>query len=326
MKNGFYKGVGTGTISAIAWGIDTVFTVVLLSMTPFITTEEAIFLAPFVSVFLHDFFSSIWVFIYLIFKGEIKDFIKGAKTKSARFAMLGGILGGPVGMTGYYLAIKHMGPSNTAAISAIYPAFGAILASIVLKEKINKKAWIGIIFMILGIGLLGFTGKASSFNLVGFSFAMLTVVGWGSECVVCAYGMKDDEINSKQALQFRQISSTIFYGVIILPVMKGFSMLKEIIVTSDVMLLIIFISIAGTISYLCYYAAINKIGATKAMSINITYIIWSMIIETFVLDSVITGKMIICAAMIIIGCVMVAAPNNKEDLTEINNDIEKLRA
>ncbi|MGL4741196.1 MAG: DMT family transporter [Sarcina sp.] len=318
MKNNFYKGTGKGVISALTWGIDTAFTVVLLAMTPFIKTEEAIFLAPFVSVFLHDFFSSIWVLIYLTFKGQLKDFIKGAKTRSAKFAMLGGLLGGPVGMTGYYLAMKHMGASNTAAISAIYPAFGAILAALVLKEKVNKKAWLGIILMILGIGLLGFTGEAGSFNLIGFGCAMLTVVGWGSECVVCAYGMKDDEINPEQALQLRQLTSAIFYGIIILPIMKAVPLLKEIVIASDVMWLLVFISIAGTISYLCYYGAINQIGPTKAMSINITYVIWSMIIDGFILGNTITAKMIMCAILIIIGCIMVAAPS-KEHVIEENN-------
>lgn len=318
MKNGFYKGAGKGVISAATWGIDTAFTVVLLAMTPFIKTEEAIFLAPFVSVFLHDFFSSIWVLVYLTYKGQVKGFIKSAKTRSAKFAMLGGLLGGPVGMTGYYFAMKHMGASNTAAISAIYPAFGAILAAIILKEKVNKKAWMGIIIMILGIGLLGFTGESGSFNLIGFGCAMLTVVGWGSECVVCAYGMKDDEINPEQALQLRQLTSAIFYGIIIIPVMQAVPLLKEVITTSNTVWLLIFISIAGTVSYLCYYGAINEIGPTKAMSINITYVIWSMLIDGFILGNTITGKMIVCAVLIIVGCMMVAIPS-KDDIEEFEN-------
>lgn len=323
MNKNFYKGASKGVISALAWGIDTAFTVVLLAMMPFINTDEAIFLAPFISVFLHDFFSSIWVMVYLLIKGEFKNFLKSIKTRSAKFAMLGGILGGPVGMTGYYLAMKYMGASNTAAVSAIYPAFGAILASIVLKEKVNKKAWMGIILMIIGIGLLGFTGESASFNLVGFGCAMLTVVGWGSECVVCAYGMKDDEITPATALQLRQLSSAMFYIILILPILKGLPLLKETIFTTNTMGFLIFISIAGTISYLCYYGAINEIGPTKAMSINITYVIWSMVIDGLILGNQITIKMVICAIFIIIGCIMVAKPNEE---IEINENIEELKA
>lgn len=325
MNRGFYKGTSKGVVSALTWGIDTAFTVVLLAMMPFVGTEESIFLAPFVSVFLHDFFSSIWVMVYLLFKGEFKDFLRSAKTRSAKFAMLGGLLGGPVGMTGYYLAMKYMGASSTAAISAIYPAFGAILAAIVLKEKVNKRAWLGIILMILGIGLLGFTGESASFNLVGFGCAMLTVVGWGSECVVCAYGMKDDEINPAQALQLRQLTSAIFYLLVIIPVIKGLPLLKEVVLTGNTMGVLVAISIAGTVSYLCYYGAINELGATKAMSINITYVIWAMVIDGFILGNEITGKMIICAILIIIGCIMVAAPS-KESEEQVSENTVKIKA
>ena len=42
--------------------------------------------------------------------------------------MLGALLGGPVGMTGYLLAIKYLGPAYTAIISSLYPALGALLS------------------------------------------------------------------------------------------------------------------------------------------------------------------------------------------------------
>ena len=44
-----------GLTAGILWGLDTVILGVALAMTPFVSTEEAIFLAPFVSTFLHDF-------------------------------------------------------------------------------------------------------------------------------------------------------------------------------------------------------------------------------------------------------------------------------
>ena len=71
--------------------------------------------------------------------------------------MLGGILGGPVGMTGYYLAVKYIGAGHAATISSLYPAIGAVLAFIFLKEKIGKRGWFGLVLAILGIGLSSFS-------------------------------------------------------------------------------------------------------------------------------------------------------------------------
>ena len=106
-----------GIASGILWGLDTVLLGVVLSMSQFISTEQAIFLAPFISTFLHDIFSSVWMAVYMLFKRQLGKTFKVLKTRSGKYIMIGAILGGPVGMTGYLLAIKYIGPSYTAIIS-----------------------------------------------------------------------------------------------------------------------------------------------------------------------------------------------------------------
>lgn len=46
----------TGIMAGVLWGLNTVVLGMALAMTPFVSTEQAVFLAPFVSTFLHDFF------------------------------------------------------------------------------------------------------------------------------------------------------------------------------------------------------------------------------------------------------------------------------
>lgn len=314
------RGTGQGLFSAIAWGLDTVLGGVILSLVPFIGTKEAIFLAPFVSVFLHDFFSSFWVLIYLTARGEIGRFFKKAiKTKSARYVILGGVLGGPVGMTGYYLAVKYIGAGHAATISSLYPAIGAVLAFIFLKEKIGKKGWFGLGLAIFGIVLSGFTGSGEGINLIGIAFALLTVVGWGSECVVCAYGMKDDEITPTEALQLRQISSALVYGALIIPMLNGYGLVKIAFTTKEALILIILTALAGTVSYLCYYGAIHKLGATKAMGLNITYVVWAMVLDKVLFGRELSGKMLFCGALVMVGSFMVASQpeDNKVESREL---------
>ena len=48
-----------GVIAGVTWAIETIVLGIALSMTPFVSTKEAIFLAPFVSTFLHDACSAI---------------------------------------------------------------------------------------------------------------------------------------------------------------------------------------------------------------------------------------------------------------------------
>lgn len=295
-----------GLMSGILWGLDTVLLGIALAMTPFISSQQAIFLAPFVSTFLHDFFSSIWMLIYTAFKKELGKTFRAAKTRSGRFIMLGALLGGPVGMTGYLLAIKYIGPAYTAIISSLYPAIGALLSYIFLKEKMKPISILGLFMSILGIILLGYAPGGEVANLgLGFVFAVLCVVGWASEAVICAYGMKEDEITPEQSLQVRQLTSAVTYGFLIIPVLKGISFTMGVLPTTATAMILL-TALAGTTSYVFYYKGIHKIGATKAMSLNITYSAWSIIFGVILLGNSVDIKSVICCIMIIIGSTMAA--------------------
>ncbi|MDZ4994063.1 EamA family transporter [Clostridium perfringens] len=316
-----YKGYGSGVMSAIAWGLDTVLVGVILSMAPFINTEVAIVLAPFVSTFLHDLFSTLWMFLYMVCTRQVGKLFKALKTPSTKYVVLASILGGPIGMTGYLLSVKYIGPSYAATISSIYPAVGAVLAAIFLKERISKKGYVGLIISILGIALLGFSNNGGEANIIGFLFAGLSVLGWGAESVICSYGMKDEEINPKQALQIRQFISAVCSGLIILPLLKAYPLVFQAL-KGNILWVIIITALMGTISYVCYYTAIHKLGPTRAMGLNITYVVWAMVFDKFLLGHDITIKMVICALMVMIGSFVVATqPAHEEELTNVTNSV-----
>lgn len=300
-----------GLTSGLLWGLDTVLLGIALSMTTFISTKEAVFLAPFVSTFLHDIFSSFWMMIYMSVKGELNKTFKAAITRSGKFIMLGALLGGPVGMTGYLLAIKYIGPSYTAIISSLYPAMGALLSYIFLKEKMRPIAIIGLFMSMTGIIILGYAPGGQATNLMlGFLFAIICVIGWASEAVICAYGMREDEITPEQSLQVRQLTSAVAYGFLIIPIIKGVNFTVSILPTAATGV-IVFTALAGTASYVFYYKSIHKIGATKAMSLNITYSAWAIVFGLVLLGNSIDLKSIICC-IIIMGGSIIAAGDVKE--------------
>lgn len=315
-KGNYKVGVMSGVTSAITWGLDTVLMAIVLGMSPFLP-DGAVFLAPFITAFLHDAFSAVWTFIYLAFKKQLGGLFKSMKTKSALFVVLAALMGGPVGMTGYLIAVKLIGPSYTAIISSLYPAVGAILAYFILKEKMNKKAWVGLIFAIVGVCIIGYSSGQAGISMVGFLCAFLCVFGWGSECVICAYGMKGDEVSSEFALQIRQMTSTIVYGLLIVPVIGGIGLSFEILRTS-VIWWIGATALSGTISYLFYYKAIYKIGATRAMGLNITYVVWSIIFDILINGRQISLLTIVCSIMVIGGVYFVAKAPEVEPEEKLN--------
>lgn len=300
-------GITSGVLSGALWGLDTVLTGIILSQDPFISTQQAIMLAPIISAFLHDTFSSLWMMIYLIFKREFAKTIKLLNTRSGRFVALAALFGGPIGMAAYLFAINYIGAGYTASISAIYPAVGAFFAYIFLKEKLSIRGWIGLGLSIISIIILGYTpdSNVGSNFFIGFIFALVCVLGWSLESVICAYGMKDDEVNSIQALQIRQLVSALFYGIIIVPIIGGMG-LNKVVLTSNVPIIIMLTALVGTLSYNFYYKAIDKVGPVKATGLNVTYSIWAIIFDVLILGNAITIKLIICAMLIIIGSVLVS--------------------
>jgi drug/metabolite transporter (DMT)-like permease len=314
------KGLYFGLFSGFTWALDTVLIGIVLTKALFLSTEQVIFLAPLVSTFFHDLLSSIWMMVYMLLRGELKITFKKLATRSGRFVVLGALLGGPIGMTGYVLAVKYLGASLAASISAVYPAIGAFFAFLILKDRLTLKNWIGLFISILFIFLLGFAGgEPSPSFILGFSFILLCIFGWGMECVILAYGMKDDEILPEQALQIRQLVSAVTYGILILPLFNAYPLVGEVFKSSE-FFFIALIALSGTASYVYYYKAIHTIGPTRAMALNITYAAWAIIISFIILGTPITAKLVFFSFMILLGSIITVANQEELKWPKLNKD------
>jgi drug/metabolite transporter (DMT)-like permease len=303
----------SGLLAGILWGADTVILGIALSMTPFLSSEQAILLAPFVSTFLHDMFSSLWMLIYMGIKKQYKNVLRALKTRSGKFIILAALLGGPIGMSGYVAAINYIGPAYTAIISAMFPALGALLSYIFLKEKMKPLQIGGLVISIIGVIIMGYApGSSEPIKnvILGFACAILCCIGWASEAVICAYGLRDPNITDEQALQIRQLTSALFYGVIILPILKGWNFVFEISITKT-SAIILLSALFGTASYIYYYKSISRIGASKTMALNITYSAWAIIFAFVFIHTLPDIKSIICGIVIVVGSI-IAATDIKE--------------
>lgn len=305
-----------GIIAGITWAIATVVLGIALGMTPFLSTEQAIFLAPFVSTFLHDASSAIWATAYNGVRGNLQNVWKAFCTKSGKFVVLAALIGGPIGMTGYVMAVNYMGASIGAVASAVFPAIGSILAYIFLKEKMKWYQWIFLIFTLLGVYGLSYSPELQIENFwLGILGAAMCAFGWGIEAVILAKCLTDPEVTDEYALQIRQTTSALTYGLIILPILKGWGFTADLF-TPDTNWLLPTIVIAGlfaTVSYLFYYKAISQIGASKAMALNVTYAAWAIVFTVVILrDFSVLSPLTIACAVVVLVCGIFAAADFKE--------------
>lgn len=298
-----------GLFSGILWGLDTVVLGIALSMSPYIGTAEAIAFAAIASSFLHDACSAIWLMLYMGAKRRLKDTLAALKTRSGKVVMLGALLGGPIGMTGYVIAINNIGAAYTAIISAFYPALGAFLSFVLLKERMDAKQIAALVAALVGVMAMGYISAGDSemgnatLGLVG---AVLAVIGWGSEAVLCAWGMRDDAVDNETALQIRETTSALVYGIVVLPLFGawGFTASAAPSLATGVIALS---ALAGTASYLFYYKGISVIGAAKAMALNISYSAWAVVFGFVLQGTVPTPATVFFCVLILAGTVLAAS-------------------
>lgn len=269
-----------GIMAGLTWAIETTILGIALAMTPFVSGEQAIFLAPFVSTFIHDAFSALWACAYNGARGNLPNVVRALKTKSGKFVSLAAVIGGPIGMTGYVLAVANMGASIGAVSTAMFPAIGAVIAHYFLKEEMHWYRWIFLILTLLGVYGLSYSPDLNITNFwLGVLGALMCSFGWGIEAVIIAKCVQDPLVTDEIALQIRQTTSALVYGLILLPVLKAWGFTVSLFSGTGMLIPTIAIAaFSATVSYLFYYRAISQIGASKSMALNITYSAWAVVI------------------------------------------------
>lgn len=302
-----------GLFSGILWGLDTVVLGIALSMSPYIGTAEAVAFAAIASSFLHDAGCALWLLLYMGAKRRLGDTLAALKTRSGLVVVLGALLGGPIGMTGYVIAINNIGPAYTAIISAFYPALGAFLSFVILKEKMGGKQIAALVLALFGVMAMGYisAGDSEMGNAtVGLVGALLAVIGWGSEAVLCAWGMRDDAVDNETALQIRETTSALAYAVVVVPLFGAWGFAASAI-PSLATGVIALSALAGTASYLFYYKGISVIGAAKAMALNISYSAWAVVFGFLLQGSVPSPATVFFCVLILVGTVLAASDWNE---------------
>ncbi|MBR6524402.1 MAG: DMT family transporter [Clostridia bacterium] len=305
-----------GLLSGLTWAVETVLMGIVLGMSPFFTTAQAMLLAPFAATFLHDLFSAVSLFIYNGVRGKTKDFFKILKKPGCKWLVLGATIGGPIGMTGYTMAVNYMGASVGSVATAVYPAIGTVLAFLFLKEKVKWYQWVFLFLTLLGVYGLSYSPDLNVTNFwLGLLGAFMCAFGWGTSTVILAKCLKDPDMDESFVLTLRQSVSALVYGVIILPVLGAWKFIPTLFTVKEPLLIPVLIgsALAATVSYLMYYVSLDKIGAAKTMALNVTYPAWAIILTViFFGDTSMLNPLSILCTLVVVVCGVLAACDMKQ--------------
>lgn len=310
------KGLLWGILSGATWGLDGVILGMALAMAPF-TAGATLYAGPLAGAAMHDGFAGFWLFLYNLFTGRWREYLRTLKTKPGMIVLLGALFGGPIGMSGYLIGINLAGASYALSITAMYPAVGAILAFFVLKEKIRLRVWLGIALCIVGAITVSYVPPEGNFPhfYLGIALSLLACIGWGTEGVLSGFGM--DMVDPAVAIGIREASSFVVYFVAILPAVAGMIIFWEAFL-ANALLYVALAGFFGGLSYLAWYRAINMTGVARAMAFNISYALWGVFFGWLLTDLQITPNLLGGAAIIFVGTVLVTA--NPKELLKLRNN------
>ena len=289
-------------LSGIFWGADTSFMGYYFSMYSIYFMVPLLF--PIFITFIHDMVSALLINISILITGRLKAVITDIKKSKSKYIWLGSFLGGPIGMCSFILAIEYAGPAITAIISSIYPAVGLFFAYILLKEKRKPYQVVALFIAIAFIIALGFIDEGhTNRSVMGIILALVCACAWGSEAVLCSYGMKSGEISNLSAICIRQNLSMITYGTLMTLYFVFFHYGESIDFNSS-LAYIGMAAIFGSTSYYCYYRALATIGVSRAMALNISYTAFSAIFSYLLFGIELTiSQMLIGFCIVVSGLV-----------------------
>lgn len=295
----------TGISAGIMWALETVILGIALGRDFIVSSPESAALAPLVCTFFHDAFSAIFLWIYVIVKGEVKNALKVFKMSDFKWLLVASAVGGPIGMTGYVTAVNFMGASVGAIASAVYPAIGSVLAFFFLKQKLKGYQWFFLVLTLLGVFGISYSPNIDISNFgMGLLGAFMCAFGWGTEGVILSKCMQNDSVESDYALLIRQTTSGAVYGLVILPLFRGLGFTAQFFEKGNISVLavIALAAFCATVSYLLYYKTIAKKGVAKAMALNITYTAWATLFSVIILKDfrLLNPTTLGCGAVIVI--------------------------
>ena len=298
-----------GFFSGALWGLDTVVLAIALAMIPFADFGQS----ALAGAVLHDVACAVILVVYMALRGRLKDTWAALRTRPGKSVIAAALLGGPIGMSGYLIAIDNIGPGLTAIISTFYPALGTLLAFILLKERMAPRQIVALLVALGAIVATGWSATSESISggnaILGVAGALACVIGWGSEAVILTWGMRDEAVDNEVALQIRETTSALVYLFVVAPIAGVFGSTLDSLahLSAGVVALA---GLAGTASYLFYYKALSAIGASRGMALNISYSAWAIIFAlAFPPHTIPTLTQVICCVVILVGTVLAATSN-----------------
>ena len=269
-----YIGDGMLLITAIVWGSGFVVTAIALEyLSAYQVMAGRFILAA--------------IILSLLFGKKFKTFTKSVIWKGA---ILGTIL--YIGFALQTVGLEYTTPSKNAFLTAVNVVIVPLIAYMVYKRKVDRYETIGSIITLIGIGFLSLQGSMT-IN-IGDALSLACAVAFAFDIFYTNHFVKKEDALSLTIVQFITAS---FIAVIAVLIQGDIPTTFEKEALYSIIYLAVF---STTIAYVCQNIAFQYTTATKGAIILSLESFFGMLLSVLFLHEVLTGRMIIGAALIMI--------------------------
>lgn len=267
-----YIGDGMLLITAIVWGSGFVGTVIALQyLTAYQVMAGRFVLAA--------------IILSLLFGKKFRTFTKSVIWKGA---ILGTIL--YIGFALQTVGLEYTTPSKNAFLTAINVVIVPIIAYMVYKRKVDRHETTGAMIAIIGIGFISLQGSMT-IN-IGDALSLACAVAFAFDIFYTNHFVKKEDAISLTIVQF--ITASLI-GVVAVVIQGDIPTTLEKEAIYSIIYLAVF---STTIAYVCQNIAFKYTTATKGAIILSLEAFFGMILSVLFLQEVLTGRMMIGAALI----------------------------
>ena len=227
----------------------------------------------------HDPFTIIWK--------KFKTFTKSVIWKGA---ILGTIL--YIGFALQTVGLEYTTPSKNAFLTAVNVVIVPLIAYLVYKRKVDRYETIGSIITLIGIGFLSLQGSMTI--SIGDALSLACAVAFAFDIFYTNHFVKKEDALSLTIVQFITAS---FIAVIAVLIQGDIPTTFEKEALYSIIYLAVF---STTIAYVFQNIAFQYTTATKGAIILSLESFFGMLLSVLFLHEVLTGRMIIGAALIMI--------------------------
>ena len=269
-----YIGDGMLLITAIVWGSGFVVTAIALEyLTAYQVMAGRFILAAMI--------------LSLLFRKKFKTFTKSVVWKGA---ILGTIL--YIGFALQTVGLEYTTPSKNAFLTAVNVVIVPLIAYLVYKRKVDRYETVGAIITLIGIGFLSLQGSMT-IN-IGDALSLACAVAFAFDIFYTNHFVKKEDALSLTIVQFITAS---FISVIAVFIQGDIPTTFEKEALYSIIYLAVF---STTIAYVCQNIAFQYTTATKGAIILSLESFFGMLLSVLFLHEVLTGRMIIGAALIMV--------------------------